>query len=117
MATLEGDLEGGEFILGLGLIIVIGYFLYQWSTSFGNAVDQVLGISTNTNAATAPAGYGGTYTGAANQVLTNPLTSLETIVGLNQTQTPGATQPTMIGSVATNPGTGIGSAGGGGGAF
>ena len=102
MPSLEGDIEGGELVLGLGLVIVIGWALYKFSQSFKDTIDQVFGLSSGT-AATAPAGYGGTYANAANQVVTSPLTSLATIVGLNQTQTPAA--PTA--GPVTDPVSGI----------
>lgn len=126
MADIAGDIEGGEVVIGLGLIMVIGYFLYQFSQSACSAINSLFGLSNTcgpsaNTAATAPAGYGGSYTNAANQVVTDPLTSLETILGFNQTSTPGASSPPLVGSAVvsaqTNPGTGAGFSGGGGGAF
>jgi hypothetical protein len=101
-----GELDQAENIAMLVLIVIIGYGLYKFSDSFSTAIDNVLGISTDTNAATAPAGYGGTYTNAANQVVTNPLMSIETILGMNQSMPTGNTQPATAGSAVVTTGGG-----------
>jgi hypothetical protein len=99
MADWAGDIEGGEVVIGLGLLIVIGYFIYQFSQSACQTINALFGLSvascTGGNPANQP---GGSYTNAANQVITNPLTSLETILGMNQTIDPGATNPSIVGS-------------------
>jgi hypothetical protein len=104
VADIFEDIEGAEVLAGLALIVVIGYFLYQFSQSACSAINSLFGLSNTcgpdaNNAATAPAGYGGSYTNAANQTVSNPVTTVQTIVGLNQNADMGAaTTPSMIGS-------------------
>lgn len=104
MADLAMDFERGEDVLILALIVAIGYGLYKFSTSANCFINQLFGLQCSTpandNPATAPAGYSGTYASAANTVVTDPITSLETILGLNQSMPPA---PATVGSVVIPP--------------
>jgi hypothetical protein len=117
MASLEGDIEGAEGVLALALIVLIGYGLYKFSSSFACAVNKIIGNNTDPTCGPVDsnADPANTYAAAANQTVTNPGTTLGTIFGFNQTRTPTAeqsaqastpvgtdgTQPVMIGSTSS----------------
>ena len=120
------DFGKAEDIMILGLIIVIGYGLYKFSTSFGCVVNQLFGLS-GPDCSAPPAG--GSYVNAANQVVASPVASTESILGIGSGYP--ATPDTCswwdpfcsvpdnynAGSLATTSSTGSGSGGGGGSAF
>ena len=86
------DFGKAEDIMILGLIVLVGYGLYKFSASFGCTVNQIFGLPCAADQSTAP---GGSYASAANQVVTSPGSSLESILGIGPAY---PSQPTMIGS-------------------
>jgi hypothetical protein len=109
------DIGKAEDIVILGLVIVIGWALYEAGGAFASAINQFFGLSSG-NAQTAPAGYGGTYVSAAGTTASDPLGSIESILGIGSGY-PSAPANNNAGSLATTPTTGSGSGGGGGAAF
>jgi len=106
MATLEGDIEGGEAVLVLGLVVVIGYFIYQLSQSFCETVNTLFGLTGGSCSGPSNPNTqgGGSYANAANQVATNPLGSLGSILGLGQGTTAPTTGQTVAGTLVTSGG-------------
>jgi hypothetical protein len=78
----------------LALLVVIGYAIYKGATSFGCTLNQLFGLPCSEDQATAP---GGSYVNALNQTVSNPISTIGTI--LTPSGPPSTNLPTLTSSV------------------
>ena len=98
MADIAGDIEGGEVVAGLALIVVIGYFLYKFSQSACSVINSFFGLSTTSCTGGSSVGQpGGSYANAAGTVASDPIGSVESILGI------GPGYPSLVGSTVIDP--------------
>ena len=82
MADVLEGIEEGETIVILLLIAAGGYLLYTGWNALNDWLGNLMGASKEN-----------TYANAANQTLTHPIDTLESIIGLNQTADTSAPAP------------------------
>jgi hypothetical protein len=72
--ALTDDIEEGETLLIIGAVALGAWLLYQFYDDIVDFINSLFGVSQGA----------GTYTNAATQSLQHPITTLESIIGLNQ---------------------------------
>lgn len=83
MASVSEDIELGEIALILLVIVVAGYYLYQWiNNNAGSSPEDNSSLLNKTNAAIFGSSSLG-YTEALDQTLSSPIATLKSIFGID----------------------------------